>query len=76
MNDHMPELSGHVEATWRTQAPPTALIDRAMAISCTGCIPNVFVAEDAENDGVFHLTVAHDDNCPWLAAAESGGGSG
>lgn len=76
MTDHLPDVSGHVEATWRTCRPPAELIERALAISCTGCVPNVFIREAADADGEYELTVAHDETCPWLAAAERGGGSG
>lgn len=66
MGDHGSDRYDHVEATWRTEPPPPEVVTSALATICPDCRPNVFVDEHPDKDGVYVLTVAHDETCPWL----------
>lgn len=67
-SDYRPDLMGHVEG------PPDApahIMDAALAATCSGCIPNVFVEHDETHPSGYVVKIAHDETCPWMAGHES-----
>lgn len=77
MRDHLPGIHGHVEVSWRTAPPSPMMVQRALKVACpgSGCVPNVFL-DESDEDGIFVIKIAHDDECSWLNASEAGGGNG
>lgn len=71
-DNYRPDLFGHVEASWRTVAPPPELVLEAQTMVCPDCNINVFVEEHPEIDGQYIIKRAHDETCPWLAQHERG----
>jgi hypothetical protein len=69
-DNYRPDVWGQVEASWRTQPPPMAIVKEALATECPDCNVNVFIEEDPEIDGNYKILVAHDDTCPWLTEHE------
>lgn len=71
--DHGSDRYGHVEATWRTAPPGPEQVREALDYRCPDCNVNVFIREDEEAAGVYHVKIAHDQTCPWLARREAEG---
>lgn len=73
--NHGSDRFDYVEATWRTKEPSPEQVKEALKIQCPDCRVNVFIREDDEIDGSYHVTVAHDETCPWLAKREADAGA-
>lgn len=74
VGDYGSDRFDHVEARWRTKPPAPEQVVDALAYRCPDCNVNVFIEEDVDTDGVYHIKVAHDQTCPWLARHEAASG--
>lgn len=71
MTDHGAGLYDLIEISGPRDAPLPAWLT-ADWMPCADCRANAFLTW-VEDKQVWHVTVAHDDSCPVLLAAENGG---
>ena len=58
-------------AAKRKTSEPLSLLDALLGQRITGGCEDCDAYQDVTRvDGVYHVTIAHDATCPWLAARE------
>ena len=65
-------MNRHHQAAKRQGAPkPSSLLDALVGHRVIGGCEDCSAYQDVTRvDGIYHITIAHDATCPWLAARE------